>query len=153
MWMSLLLVSNFNSEILSQINTLICACFHLMPSGCLLGCLSIPFTPPPELQSDSTVNPFQFGMWKYLSLLSPNASPPCRRSGTDWLGTLFLIRRMAWGETLIWTSSAWKRTALPGWAESLGTANYTTLVGFFSCWLINSIKCPCVCACERERHL
>lgn len=44
----------------------------------------------------------------------------------DWLGTLFLIRRMAWGETLIWTSSAWKKTALPGWAQRTGTANYTT---------------------------
>lgn len=136
--MPLLLVSNFNSVlILSQINTLICACFHLMPSSCLLGRLSIPFTPPPELQSGSTVNSFQFGMWKYPSLLSPNAFPPCRRSGTDWLGTLFLIRRMAWGETLIWTSSAWKRTALPGWAESLGTTNYPTFVVFFHAgWFI-----------------
>lgn len=52
--------------------------------------------------------------------------PSDRRSGTDWLGTLFLIRRMAWGETLIWTSSAWKKTALPGWAQRTGTANYTT---------------------------
>ena len=87
-----------------------------------------------------------------LSLsLSPSASVLHRHSGTAWQGTLFLIRRTAWGETLIWTSSASKRTALPGWAQRPGTANYTTLM-LLPCWLIHSIKafvCVCVCVCVR----
>ena len=52
----------------------------------------------------------------------------CRHSGMDWQGTLCLIRQMAWGETLIWTSSASKRTAPPGWVQRPETANYTTLL-------------------------
>lgn len=64
----------------------------------------------------------------WVSLTDLSCCPPTdRRSGTDWLVTLSLIRRMAWGETLIWTSSAWKKTAVPGWAHRTGTANYTTL--------------------------
>lgn len=72
--------------------------------------------------------------------------PPDRRSGMDWLGTLFLIRRMAWGETLIWTSSAWKKTALPGWAQRTGTANYTTFK-LPPCQLSSIPLSVCVCEC------
>lgn len=85
-----------------------------------------------------------------VSLLAPIAPLSDRRSGMDWLGTLFLIRRMAWGETLIWTSSAWKKTALPGWAQRTGTANYTTLklpprrLKFTPS---SVLVCVCVCDC------
>lgn len=80
--------------------------------------------------------------------LSLCLSPFCRHSGMDWQGTLFLTRQMAWGETLIWTSSASKRTALPGWAQRPGTANYNALM-LLSHWLICSIR-ACVCLYERQ---
>lgn len=72
-------------------------------------------------------------------------SLPLRRSGTDWQDTLSLIRQMAWGETLIWTSSAWKRTVLPGWAQRGREQPITT----HSCcrhtaWFF-PLKCVCVC--------
>lgn len=135
--------------------------FHLKcpseSSSCLStrassGCLWIPFTSPPGswlCPTAETPARNSVGLWDYLPLfsLSPSASVLHRHSGTGWQGTLFLIRRTAWGETLIWTSSASKRTALPGWAQRPGTANYTTLM-LLPCWLIHSIK-ACVCVCVR----
>lgn len=129
--------------------------FHLMPSSKSSSFFSVPGFPSRLLlalssrasssegldrQGTQMVSRFSVSLW-----LSPLF---CRRSGTDWQGTLFLIRQMAWGETLIWTSSASKRTALPGWAQRPGTANYNTLM-LLSHWLIHSIR-ACVCVCERE---
>lgn len=113
---------------------------------------SIPFTfPPGSLLQSFNRAPHSDGIWDYLPLLSPSASFLCRHSGTDWQGTLFLIRQMAWGETLIWTSSASKRTAPPGWAQGPETANYTTLMPLPP-WLIHSIKaCVSVYVWKRER--
>lgn len=117
--------------------------------------LDFPFASPPGslLQSFNEAPRIHTELiWDYLPLLSPSASLLRRLSGTDWQGTLFLIRQMAWGETLIWTSSASKRTALPGWAQRPGTANYTTLM-LLPCQLIHSIKaCVFVCVWKSERY-
>lgn len=104
---------------------------------------------PPEPQYGSTHTRNSDSIWNYPSLLS-SVFLLHRHSGTDSQGTLFLIRQMAWGETLIWTSSASKRTALPGWAKRPETANYTALM-LLPRWLIHSIS-AWVCVFKPERH-
>lgn len=63
----------------------------------------------------------------------------------DWQDTLFLIRQMAWGETLIWTSSASKKMALPGWAQRPWTATHMQLHHSYSSFTLASRHvCMCV---------
>lgn len=49
---------------------------------------------------------------------------------------------MAWGESLIWTSSAFKRMALPGWVIKPQSVSYACLIQS-SLWLTHKEKIGC----------